>query len=241
MELTKDEVRGIVRSFLEHIAAYWNQYEKNLPQLARTMRHYNEFAYAIRSLPENKDCAIEFNPKYPLIEDIGAVFGAKWDEQIGNLVYDAWGVAMPPRGKYEAEEPLPDTPEALHEKYRNSIFPTIEAARRHMYEVEGAGYGWYNGQRMKLQICGTPEYFFHGFTTVEEFPEQKQFLDSIRNHPRIKEALQLSAKEDREWEEEQTRMREMLKRMKRTDVTQEKKKTFFGRLIAKAKKSPPRK
>ena len=37
--------------------------------------------------------------------------------------------------------------------------------------------------------CGTPDKAFQGFNRVKEFPAQKEFLDALRNHPRIGAAM----------------------------------------------------
>ncbi|MBI5044799.1 MAG: hypothetical protein HZC02_02635 [Candidatus Levybacteria bacterium] len=187
--LTEEDVNAIVVSFLEHVVQFWEIYRNNLPQLRRTMMYYSEFCYGIRFLPENSHYDMEFNPRDPLSEEsLRQVFGEGYLDEMGYLIYDAWIV---PESFWEGyEEPTPDTPEALMTRFP-SIFPTLEDAHFHMYECPGTGFGWHEGKRMQLRPCGTPNIFFVGFTTVEEFPEQVQFLDTIRDHPRIKVGIEL--------------------------------------------------
>lgn len=191
--LTEGQVRKIIDAFLQHIADNWKFYQKHLPHLRRTMMFYNEFAYGIRWLPENAGCAIEFNPKDPLIEDLPEVFGSSHTKTIGNLIYGAWPLRVEFKPWIGYEEPIDDTPQALVEKWP-SLFKTEAEAIKHMRGL-GTGYGKYKGKLVKLTWGRTPDIWYRGFTTVREFPEQKEFLDSVHNHPRVKLGIQLMEKE----------------------------------------------
>jgi hypothetical protein len=160
------------------------------------MMYYNEFAYGIRTLPENKNYRIEFSPRDLLMdENQREVFGDKYTDEIGSLIYDAWPLRkefVPWEGY---EEPVEWTPELLMVAYP-TLFSNVEQAREHMYNAIGTEFGWYtDGRRLKLQPCGTPDIFYKGFTTIEEFPAQREFLDTIRNHPRISLGMRLLQEE----------------------------------------------
>lgn len=188
--LTAHDVDCIISSFLAHIAHNWETYKHNLPALRRTMMFYNEFAYGIRSLPENNGCSIEFNPKDPLLDDLRAHFGERFTEEIADLIYDAWPLRAVTRPWDGYEEPLDNTPEALMEAYPD-LFKTREAALDHMHNYPGTGFATIDGERVKVGSSGIPEIRYKGFTTVREFPEQKAFLDTIRNNPRIQRGIEL--------------------------------------------------
>ena len=115
-------------------------------------------------------------------------FGSSYNKHIGDLINDALTFRKEFREWEGYGESIEDTPEALMENYPD-LFQSTEGARRFMDET-GSGYGWFEGERMKLNSQGTPDIWYKGFTTVEEFPEQKEFLDRIRNHPRIKLGIQ---------------------------------------------------
>lgn len=189
-KLTTAKVRKIIVSFLKHIADNWQFYKNHLPHLRRTMMFYNEFAYGIRFLPENSNYKIEFNPKDPLLEDLAGIFGKSYCKEVRNLIYGAWPLRNDFRPWEGYEEPIADTPKALRKKCPD-LFKTDEDAREYMHKITGAGYGNYNGRRVKMTSGGTPDIWYQGFTTVKEFPEQKKFLDSIRNNPRIKKGMAL--------------------------------------------------
>jgi hypothetical protein len=192
--LTREGVDSIITSFFDHIAKNWDTYKNNLPSLGRTMMFYNEFAYGIRLLPENESYDIEFNPRDPLLDgDLERAFGDNYTEEIGKLVYDAW----PLRQEFEPwagyEEPIEDTPEALMKAYP-TLYTTIEQAREGFADTLGTGRAMYQGRIVHVKPRGTPEILFKGFTTIEEFPAQKEFLDTIRNNPRIRYGIFLLEK-----------------------------------------------
>lgn len=177
--LTPDAVRAIVMSFLEHIAEHWDVYIKNLPHLRRTLMMYNEFAYGIRFLPENTnptqdDVGIEFNPKDPLLDDVPKVFGDKFTEEIGSLIYDAWPLRHRHMWRGYVEPKKIKTTDALE-----------------LAKIPGAGFALFNGKPMELGPSGTPTLWFRGFTTAKEFPWQKDFLDAVRKHPRVRLGIEL--------------------------------------------------
>lgn len=202
--LKQEEVTRIINSFFIHIAENWNIYRNNLSNLRRTMMYYNEFAYGIRYLPENQDSDIdpedesfwiEFNPKDPLLDgSLKTAFGDRFTEEIGILVYDAWPLRNNFRMWEGYEEPIEDTPEALFEKYP-TVYPTLEDAKKGMDNYSGTGRGLVDGKSIHLCPFGTPDILYKGFITVEEFPNQKEFLDTIRKHPRISCGIMLMEKE----------------------------------------------
>ena len=188
--LTHEEVMALVHAFLQHVKDNWATYKDNLPALRRTMMYYNEFNFAVRSLPENARCAIEFDPRDELDEDkIEKYFGSDYTVEIANLIYGAW----PYRAPYEAwkgyEEPIEDTAEAYQAEYPR-LFATVEAAQARMDDPKNADFGTYDGRRVRIGASGMPEFLYRGFSTIEEFPAQTAFLDTIRNHPRIQLGLQ---------------------------------------------------
>ena len=189
--LTHAEVEAIVTSFLKHIAENWDTYSTNLPALRRTLMHYNEFAYGLRRLPENTGRAIQFNPREPLMPDILQIFfGDSLTPEIADLVYDAWPLRIELAEWEGYEEPKEHTPESLHKDFPGT-FPTIEAARYHMYNEEDTDFAWHEGKRLELCTCGNPQILFAGFTSAEEFPAQTAFLETIRNHPRVRLGIDL--------------------------------------------------
>ena len=189
--LTCEEVGLIVDSFLKHIAENWDTYSTNLPALRRTLMHYNEFAYGLCRLPENTGRAIQFNPREPLMPDILQIFfGDSLTPEIADLVYDAWPLRIELAEWEGYEEPKVHTPESLHADFPG-IFPTLEDARYHMYNEEDTDFAWYEEKRLELCTCGNPQILFAGFSSAEEFPAQTAFLDTIRNHPRIRLGIEL--------------------------------------------------
>lgn len=189
--LTPESVNAITTSFMTHIAENWGTYKDNLPNLRRTMMYYNEFAYGIRYLPENQHYELEFNPKNPLLDgDLEEAFGDKYTDVIGNLVYDAWPLRREFKPWEGYQEPIEDTPEALMEAHL-ALYHNIEEARKAFENTLGTDREIYQGKIMHVGPSGIPHIFYKGFTTVEEFPAQKEFLDTIRNNPRIQYGIAL--------------------------------------------------
>lgn len=57
----------------------------------------------------------------------------------------------------------------------------------------GSRYSWQGYEQMDKPNELRPEY--SGFRTTREFPAQKQFLDGVRNHPRIKLGMKLARRQ----------------------------------------------
>lgn len=189
-KLTSRQFDKLINSFWVHIRDNWNIYKDNLPQLGHTMMYYNELVYGVRFLPTPEGHYI--NPKYPILEDLPDIFGNAYTDEIGSLVYDAWPLREEFRPWDGYAEPIEDSVESLMAKMPN-YFTTPEFTHEYMYNVIGTGYDWHDGQRKKLGPSGTPEIWYRGYTTAEEFPAQKEFLDKLRNHPRLIEAWRLEA------------------------------------------------
>lgn len=206
--LTPEEVDQIVASFLQHIADNWETYKDNLPGLRRTMMFYNEFASGIRYLPENSipvdERDLYFNPKDPLIDDLPKFFGERYTEEIENLVYGAWPLRAEGRPWLGYQEPIDDTPEALMKAWP-TLYPTLEKAREGFFNNFGTGRDWFEGQMVHMTAGGYPDIWYRGFTTMEEFPEQRQFLDTIRNHTRIQVGISLMEQEAAKAKEKHSR------------------------------------
>ncbi|MBI2633596.1 MAG: hypothetical protein HYW78_04430 [Parcubacteria group bacterium] len=197
--LTPSNIDAIVSGFFEHIRDNWDFYKDNLPHLRKTMMVYNEFAYGIRFLPENKNYRIEFNPKDPLIEDVEKIFGNAYTEEIGRLIYDAWPLRKEFKGWEGYEEPTAITIKALRKRYLKMMKdllidskPEEKSFDKYIDDVIASGYKKIeNDKIVKLCPSGTPDSYYKGFTTVTEFQAQKEFLDSVRNHPHIRYGIQL--------------------------------------------------
>jgi hypothetical protein len=177
-ELTNTDIERMHFSFFSHIATCWSKYSNNLPQLRRTMMFYNEFIHGIRYLPEYRvDLSPESSPKDKLTLDnyIKRAFGEDYNSDITDLVYYAWPLRNDCIYFQSGDgylEPYEATLDEFTQEYGH-LYTTPEQIRE----------AW---------LTDHPR--FNGFTTAEEFPEQKEFLDTIRYNSRVQYGIELMNK-----------------------------------------------